>query len=402
MRTGRERYKRKGEVKKKKININFNKILLFLILTSLIGYGIYTYIGFSNIKSIDPIKLSNSEYYLLSNQRDALEKTLIVFEEEYNDKERIKVAYLYAENKEKSVSVLVFIPAWVEYMGVDKEFGSSLPISTFRYAGDFLQEGRGYEYAIWQFEQLLGTNIDEYIWISSSANKIFSEKLGEPSGDSLYAQYYSNGFNVNQEAFLLNSFISKLGWFNLLTSSHKFKDSQAVILSSFSTLGNVVLKLKNIQKSIISTRPFLLDLSNSEYLSQQEAFGGVGISSYIETDKYDTVWRKFIDSMIDRELEKERVRVEVYNGSGLSGYASQYARKIRNSGCEVVRYDNAPKEQNKTQFFVPKQEDFPRSLSVVFEIFPGTYEIVESRPSFMTTGDIVIILGKDIPTVYAF
>ncbi len=106
--------------------------------------------------------------------------------------------------------------------------------------------------------------------------------------------------------------------------------------------------------------------------------------------------------MIDRELEKERVRVEVYNGSGLSGYASQYARKIRNSGCEVVRYDNAPKEQDETQFFVPKQEDFPRSLSVVFEIFPGTYEIVQSRPSFMTTGDIVIILGKDIPTVYAF
>ncbi len=217
MRTGRERYKRKEQVKKKKIDINFNKILLFLIVISLIGYGIYTYIGFSNIKSVDPIKLSNSEYYLLSNQKDALEKTLIIFEEEYNDKERIKLAYLYAENKEKSVSVLVFIPAWVEYMGVDKEFGSSLPISTFRYAGDFLQEGRGYEYAIWQFEQLLGTNIDEYIWISSSANKIFSEKLGEPSGDSLYAQYYSNGFNANQEAFMLNSFISKLGWFNLLT-----------------------------------------------------------------------------------------------------------------------------------------------------------------------------------------
>lgn len=172
--------------------------------------------------------------------------------------------------------------------------------------------------------------------------------------------------------------------------------------SSLSTIGNVVMRLKQIHESTISLRPFLLDLSGAEYLAQQESLGGVGISSYIDTDKYDTVWRDFIDGMIDRELEKERVRVEVYNGSGLSGYASQYARKIRNSGCEVVRYDNAPDEQEKTQFYVPKKDDFTNSLGVIFELFPGTYEIVEGRPSFMTTGDIVIILGKDIPTVYAF
>ena len=106
--------------------------------------------------------------------------------------------------------------------------------------------------------------------------------------------------------------------------------------------------------------------------------------------------------MIDRELEKERVRVEIYNGSGMSGYASQYARRIRNSGCEVVRYDNAPNLQDKTEFYVPKPKEFEYSLKVIFELFPGTYETIEGRPSFMTTGDVVIILGKDIPTVYSF
>ena len=402
MRNGRERYKSKEGSDKRRININLNRIFLFLVLICIAGYGVYTYTAFSKIKSIDPIKKSNLDYYLLSNQNDALEKTLIVFEEEYNEKERIKVAYLYAENKERGESVLIYIPGWVEYTGLEKDLGSSVPISTFRYAGEFLQEGRGFEYAIWQFEQLLGSNIDEYIWISSPAYKIFSEKLGESSGESVYAQYYSNGFKVNQEAYILNSFVSKLSWFNLITSSHKFKNSEAVIYSSFPTLGNVVLKLKQIHQSTISTRPYLLDLSSSEYLSQQESMGGVGISSYIDTDKYDVVWREFIDGMIDRQLEKERVRVEVYNGSGMSGYASQYARKIRNSGCEVVRYDNAPNEQAKTQFFVPKKDDFPKSLNIIFEIFPGSYELVEGRPSFMTTGDIVIILGKDIPTVYAF
>lgn len=402
MSTGRERYKKSGDSKKKKIHFNISKILFFLFLVSILGYGAYTYIGFSKIKSEDPLKKSNSEYYLLSSKNDALEKTLIVFEEEYNEKERIGRAYLYAENKEKGISVLTYLPGWVEYAGLEKDFGSSLPVSTFKYAGDFLQEGRGFEYAIWQFEQLLGSNIDEYIWVSGNAFKIFEEKMGESMGDSIYAQYYSNGFKVNQEAFFLNSFVSKLGWLNLMISSSKFKDSQAVIYSSLPTLGNAIVTLKQIHKSTLSLNPYLIDFSSNEYLSQQESFGGVGISNYINTDEYDSVWKGFVESMIDRKLEKERVRVEVYNGSGLSGYASQYARRIRNSGCEVVRYDNAPLEQEKTQFFVPNQEGFVNSLEIISEIFPGTYEIVQGRPSFMTTGDIVIILGKDIPTVYSF
>lgn len=401
MPTGRERYKSSGEKRKPK-EINLGRLFFFILLVFLFGYAIYTYFSFNKIKSENPLRDSSSDYYLLSKESDALEKTLIVFEEKYNDKDRIAMAYLYAENKEKGKSVLIFLPGWVEYAGLEKDFGSSIPISTFKYAGDFLQEGRGLEYAVWQFEQILGSNIDNYIWFSSSAFQIFKDKLGESNGDSVYAQYYANGFKVNQESFFLNSFASKLGWFNLLTSASKFKDSEAVIYSSMPTLGNVIVKLKQIYKGTISFRPYLIDFSSAEYLSQLESSNGVGISSYINTDAYDTTWRGFVDGMIDRELEKERVRVEIYNGSGMSGYASQYARRIRNSGCEVVRYDNAPEEQDKTQFYVPNPEDFKSSLDIIFELFPGTYSVIEGRPSFMTTGDVVIILGKDIPTVYSF
>ncbi len=396
------RYKRKKEKKAFKIYFNIEKFLFFLILIGLLAYAVFAYVGFKNIKSEDILAKGNSDFYLLSKQRDQLDKTLIVFEQEYNGKDKISMAYLYSENKEKEVSVLTYIPGWVEYTEVKEDFGSSIPISSFRFAGDFLQEGRGFEYAIWQFEQLLGGNIDDYIWISSDAFAVFSDRLGEASGDTVFAQYYVNGFDVNQEAFLLNSFVSKMGWLNLAISSSKFRDAQAVIYSSMSTLGNTVGKLKQIHSSILSTRPYLIDLSSSSFLSQQESSSGVGITSYINTAEYDEIWREFADSMIDRQLEKERVRVEVYNGSGMSGYAGQYARRIRNSGCEVVRFDNAPEEYEKTKFYIPKPDDFKYSLKVIRELFPGTYEIIEGRPSFMTTGDIVIILGKDIPTVYSF
>jgi hypothetical protein len=394
----RERSKKE----RKRLHLRMDRVVLFLILICIVGYIVYTYIGFSKIRSEDILRSSNSNYYLLSDKKDALEKTLIVFEEEYNEREVIKYVYLYAVNKEKGKAVLIFLPGWLEYKGLERDFGTPVFVSSFKHAGEFLQQGRGYEYAIWQIEQLLGSNIDQYIWFSPEAFNIFQEKLGESSGDSVYAQYYANGFDVNDEAFFLNSFVSRLGWINLLMSSSKFKDSQAVIYSSLPTLGNVMYDLKDIQKGILSLRPYLIDFSSTQYLSQEESTNGGGMQSYIDTKEYDTVWRGFVDSMIDRELEKERGRVEVYNGSGLSGYASQYARRVRNSGIEVVRYDNAPSEEERTKFYIPNPEDLPITIQIIQEIFPGTYEVVEGRPSFMTTGDIVIVLGKDIPTVYSF
>jgi hypothetical protein len=398
----RRRFKREKEKKVKKVNISFTKIFLFLLFLTAIGYFGYLYIGFEDIKSEDPLADNNADYYLLSNQKDALEKTLIVFEEQYNEKERIKSAYLYSENKEKGVAVLTYIPNWIEYGGVEEDFGSAISISTFRYAGDFLQEGRGFEYAVWQFEQLLGGNIDNYIWFSSSATQIFTEKLEQSNSSSVYAQYFSNGFDVSEEAFFLNDFVSRLNWFNILTSSSQFKNLQATIYSSYSTVGNTVVQLKQIHKGILEYRPYLIDLSSNQYLVQEATTTGVGVSNYLDVSEYDQVWQDFITGIIDKELEKERVRVEIYNASDLAGYAGQYARRIRNSGCEVVRYDNAPQIQQQTQFYVPNPDDFKNSLETILELFPGDQEIVEGRPSFMTTGDIVIILGEDIPTAYSF
>lgn len=398
----RDRYRVKREKKKKRIHINLGRLFVFILIAAIVGYCIYGYIALNNINSTNVLEKSDSDYYLLSKGNDQLEKTLIVFEEEYNEKNRISMAYLYAQNKEKGVSTLVYIPGWVEYSGIKSDFGSSLPVSSFRFAGDFLQEGRGYEFAIWQFEQLLGGNIDEYIWVTPQARNAFTQNLKQSSEEAVYAQYYANGFEANQEAFFLNVFASKLGWFNLLKSSSQFRNSNAEMYSSLPTLGGVISRFRQIQSGILSSRPYLVDLSSGKYLSQQESSSGVGITSYVNVDEYDVTWREFIGNMLDRELEKEQVRVEVYNGSGISGYAGQYARKIMNSGCEVVRYDNSPALEEKTKFYVSKPENFKNSLNVILELFPGTYEIIEGRPSFMTTGDIVIILGKDIPTVYSF
>ncbi len=68
----------------------------------------------------------------------------------------------------------------------------------------------------------------------------------------------------------------------------------------------------------------------------------------------------------------------------------------------MVRFDNAPSKESSTKFYVPNQAEFKNSLAIIRELLPGQYELINGRPSFMTTGDIVIILGEDISSMYSF
>jgi hypothetical protein len=355
-----------------------------------------------NLKSINPLVDDNTQQYLLTENPNTFKKTLIVFENKYGeDQDRIEKVYMYAHNEEKDLSILIYIPNWILYTGLENDFGNAVAVSGFKYAGEFIEPGKGVEFAIWQLEELLGMKVDNYIWFDSNAYNLLQENLGEVIGNTMYSQYYQNGSEISEDVFFLNGFVSRLNWFNLIFSASKFKDRDAVIYSSYSSLPIVVAQMKSINESIFKLKPFVIDLGMSMYLDSKENESG-GIQNFVKLSVYDSVWRQNISRMIDKELEKERVRVEVYNASDISGLASSFARKIANSGCEVVRFDNAPNTEDFTKFYISNETDFEKSTEVVTGLFSGQYEILNSRPSFMTTGDIVIILGKDISRMYSF
>jgi hypothetical protein len=402
MRKRKSRYKSAKKGKGFKLNLNLRKIAIFAVIVLLLGYVIYAYIGFRNIKSENPLREGNANYYLLSRRPNDFKKTLIVFENELEGQERIEKVYLYAYNKNKESSILIYLPNWLLYKGLESDFGNAVAVSGFKYAGDFKQPGKGVEYAIWQIEDLLGMNVDEYIWFDSKSFLLLQENLGEIESSTAYSQYYQNGSEVSEDIFFLNGFVSRLNWLNLIFSANKFRDSHSVIYSSFSSLPNIVVEMKSINSSILNLKPYVIDLSLAKYQKQTEAEGDVGVVRYVNISEYDLVWRSNTSRMIDRKLERERVRVEVYNASGIAGKASSFARRIANSGCEVVRFDNAPSKESSTKFYVPNQEEFKYSLDIITELLPGQYELINGRPSFMTTGDIVIILGEDISSMYSF
>jgi hypothetical protein len=172
------------------------------------------------------------------------------------------------------------------------------------------------------------------------------------------------------------------------------RDMDQKLLSNIS-FTSALRRLGAFEDTVVETNTLVLDLSSPEYSSEELSDLGGQIRT-INLPEYDKNLRRNYIDVIDREVERERVRVEVYNGSSASGKAGIYARKILNNGCDVVRFGNTPELLERTQVYVSDEEEFNDSLKVVAEVLFDRYEMLEERPSFMTTGDIVVLLGADI------
>lgn len=395
--------RRRRTKKTKAINIHFRFILLLLSATLFLGFVIYYVFTVTSITTIDKAILNGSQRYLLSQSNGQSKRTVIILEEGYDNERRISEVYLFLSNKEKGKSLLVYIPSWLYFTGLEENFGSAIPISSFRYAGDTLQEDRGVEYSVWQISQILGITFNNYIYINSEANSTLDSIFGE---DVIAKDRYRDMFKAGDKAslsegfFRLQAISSKVSFVKSLFKVNQLRNFSNNIYSDLSFIESITM-LKNVEKTLQATESYAIDLANTKY-SKEELSDSGGIKRYLLSKEFDNSYRSLISLLIDRELEKERVRVEVYNGSGVAGAAMQFGRKIENSGCDVVRFENAPKTIKKTIVYISNPEDFKKSFKIVSEILSDNFELVEGRPDFMTTGDIVIILGEDIKRMYSF
>ena len=92
--------------------------------------------------------MNSSSSYLLGKSGKDLNKTLIIFESGKDDKRKISKAYVYIRNSKKKLGMLLYIPENLYFNELEEDFGNKIPVSSLRYAGDFLQKGRGVEYAL--------------------------------------------------------------------------------------------------------------------------------------------------------------------------------------------------------------------------------------------------------------
>jgi hypothetical protein len=397
----KKRSRSHGRTKKKSLNINFKQILIFVISFVFVGYTVYFSVVYAGISTYDPTESNGSQYYLLSQSKDSFKTTLWIFEKGSELDRKIDKVFLHVYNEEKEQSLLVYVPSWLYFSGLEEDFGNAISVSSFRYAGDFIQEGRGVEYTLWQLSQMLGIKVDDYIWMTPEALELYENAYGEIKGNSAsLVNSYDNPNQTTEDFLYLQKFLNT---YSMSKSYLKISEIQNIDEGVFSDMPfrSVLANLRKTKKVLSNIDTFAIDLGYAGNSSEKMSDVG-GMVNYFDSTIFDDQYRDLIEKMIDRELEKERVRVEVYNGSGVSGAARQFGRKVENSGCNVVRYENAPKTTEKTIVYVPNLESFTNSFEIVKETLSGRYELVEGRPSFMTTGDIVIVLGEDIKQMYSF
>lgn len=401
----RKKKVRKKEVRKKKgigkggrkISLNVKKLVTYLLLCSLVLFFLYSLIILSGVRTRDILSENMSSHKFLSSEDTDLEKTIFVFESNTGTQRGISDVYVLLNNEKKENSMVLYIPGSLYFIGLEDDFGRSIPISSLRYAGDFLQEDRGVEYALWQLNGILGFKPDNYVWITTEAYDIINDVYGSTSD---VKDRYKEDYTVQRGDSLTNAFLrlhTMSSQYSLLKSVFNVSDVKGMDGEIFSNLSFFAAmgKVKSYQRTVRNSETFVMDLSSPRYSSEQFSEHGGSIRT-LDTTEYDKTLRRNYLSIIDRDLERERVRIEVYNGSQATGIAGIYARRILNNGCDVVRFGNAPESLEKTKVYVSDEKEFRNSFNIVQEVLFGRFQILEQRPSFMTTGDIVILLGEDI------
>jgi hypothetical protein len=400
--------KKRRKVKKKskrrvKKRINLKAIVISFLVGACLLYIVYFFVTLFGIKVENPIEENLASNTLLSKRSTDLEKTLYIFEKEKGDDRKISEVYVFFENRSKGISFLVYLPGRIYFSGLEGEFGSPISISSLRYAGDFLQEGRGVDYTLWQLSNILGFRVDNYIWLSTEAYEsmigIYGDQEAPKEKDRLLYENLT-GEEPSDSFFGLHTFSSNVSNFKTFLKVGRVSELNEQIYSNLSFI-QVLQNFRNFTKRVEGSQTYTLDISRPSFSIEKFSDGG-GVVRDINIPEYDRTLRRYLKEMIDRNLEQERVRIEVYNATDIAGRALIYSRKIQNAGCDVVRFGNSPGNYEKTKLYVSDREEFKNSLKVVSDVLMDRFEILEERPSFMTTGDIVIILGEDISQMDVF
>ncbi len=328
------------------------KLRIILALLIIIGFLLigYRVLHISNYLNKEP--LINDQVFI-NNQERSVETTLLVLEKRDYEKgtNEIMHGFLFVQNAENATALIFYIPSWV-YIGEER-------FSTINHFGLNDSFGGGYSLLTQKLGNQFALKINSLIAIEYSDEDVDINKLFRKNtqitdlflNDKLGLYYADMVSNLNYKELLQK-------WFELKQIAKKTQ----------------IIKIENdyLVEELISTGEFVYKLN---------------------TSKIDSTINSNSAVFFDKQVKKEQARVEVYNAGSSSGMASLYSRILTNLGFNVIRYGNCPVSYDKTTIFVSDKEKFAQSLNIVRSLFIIDVVIVEERPDFMNTGDIVIIIN---------
>jgi hypothetical protein len=343
----KHRKQKKSQNKQKK---SFStKTIVFIVVSLLTAFLFYRAIVLISFR-VDCSQVSTE----MLSQDNSLVNTFFLFEEDG----KITNMELITYSRDQKKLLRIDIPTNIY---VSEESVDDFPISSIYSVGEFLEHNSGKEYTIKYMSDLLGMKIDNYVWLVNSSKN-------------------------------LEEFRSKLSVVNILFDFGYSRELKNNIYSNLPIL-NLIKEVNFLNQAISSYQYEEMDIS--ECCIENVTISANHQQLRFKIGSFDEELSKYIDELVSRDVERERVNVEVYNGSNISGLASEYARKIRHTGCRILRYDNAPNIYEKTVIYIPDLDSYTHSLELIRDVIGEDVEVRYERPTFITTGDIIILLGTD-------
>lgn len=370
----RRNISKKNITRNKSKGINLLKIVILTFITVLIIYTALSYIfSYTSIVGLKFKTVVNDDSYIMTEKDPEINKTIFIVE---NNEHEIEHAIVLVYNNEKAEMIEIDIPQGVYMSDYSTIFEETISVKNLIYVGGTINQDRKYEYALWQIQNLTGIRINSYVIINKDTIDIL----------------ISEGCIENYKNYLTESF-EKFNVFKCISNSETINEYLSKTYSSLSAeeLGSLLNKYKNtnIENNL------KIDLNDSNYTTDSVDSTG-NILRIVNLYALDEKISEKISLVQTKEQEKELVRVEIYNGSGVNKAGERYSRRVKNEGCKVLRVGNSPKQIELTTVYINNPEKYPESLDVVMSLFLTVPEVKYERPDFMTTGDIIIILGEDL------
>lgn len=372
---GKRNKRRKFDGGSKKKSVAFLpklcKICISFLFVCLIGY--WFFVAYTTVRDIKIIDVVGQESDVVEfADMGKVRRTLIVYENpNSSDRQNLFILAVF-HNEDLSETLFYYFPKNL-YLE-DFLTGKHISIENLTDAGDSYMYEEKYAYVINQIEEQMAVNFDSYVWFGSEISKNFVSD--------------SDRWGYNEDEVL--QIFSKLSFFNLIPKYYKVHVFEDYFHSNMSFL-EMYSYFQNIRGTISAKSYKYIDIREESLFENITLSSGKNARS-LNVREMDISLRENIDILRTRDLTKEHVKVEIYNGTEIPGYARVMARKVYNAGCRVIRHENSGRIYENTTIYVSDSQRFENGLSVVGNILPNA-NIVEGRPDFLTTGDIVIVLG---------
>lgn len=395
--------------------LTFKKNLLAKIvaisLLALVLFGAYTFVENYNSIQFSP--------YLEDSISESNESSLDYFGPEYNV--LISGFQKISNNRFAQLLLLVSLNSKtgdIRILSVNPNFITTSSQSNKKYTLKSLVNNVGSENIAHNYsesiEAFLGVRVDRYIYfdvdqfknflndwdLSMKTIDGFNSSKGFYGKDSLISKSalaeYLFTLESNQSSDLLSS--RQLSFFNQFLQNNR--NLPFYIKSFFAADELTDIFHTNMNKSEMSG--FLSSLMGSNLPAKSALIdSSLGFAGSTGTEEGLTINplefdNRIKDTLLNINIVKEQVNIEVYNASSVPGYASKIKRIFQNMGANIINTNNYPEKVEGVKLFIPNKnaENFPNNIAAIQYYFDDELQLIVGDYKYNHTADLILVLGE--------